>query len=1297
MSSIKLSDLNAEIDRLASLSLNPKKSAPHPNPYYRPFRPDRDRHVPIEEGVIAAILRRLDPTEYHQIAPFICKQWHKIIRSKPRPVLLNLRIVFSASSSSLANASPAASSSSQAATTTAGTAGDVRITTPVPLDDFTPVPAKFKQLGSVVGEGCVATMQFATVPDTPEGLTALIKTMMAVLVSRAPRRIHPGFYVDGSEGIENPVVLLPWEVQISGDQLTDPKDLGKLSKILAILDPRVLKIARPPTILFHLLPPNISILHLICYSKDDVVDFSPLSGLSKAQSTIVAPFGRSLVQLTLESPVLGEEGVNGSAVAPHADEEDDESGMYEPEDLEPLVHVTSLRILNIGMFFPILDLTGLIPILCKMQSLKDLSVRGLYQGDQPPEALASLVTSLPNLKHLGILSDLWVEFWAELKNRQPFTSNLDRLHLAFDQPTFNYVREAITGAIQQLPNLRELRMTIGENKCDILSPKIIVQMVEGIQELQKLGELPKTALRILSVSGMPMSMESIMVMGRHNINSVPNGGISVRIKASREAKWETTSERYLLGEYNVDRRESPPVPGGTHEIESIGEAVIIPLRGPKLSLTSCRSASMSPSAGSTMNNNGRRREPYPPGDADPTSPTASSCSTTHLRPSKPLPATPAATHPAPPATATLPSTTSTEVQTLHVARTVSALSTVPTAVMIFVALSPLLPIGVVIVISLYFGLLTASAIHGSLSAVAAKMRRRFVIRRSERGHLEIALRRGGVESDRVEGDGDVARVGDEVVVEEEIVEEGGVWRKVRRVVARAIEPQPPSSPTTGLGAAVATGVGAPGDIATILVKRSGGSAGDAFRRAQGLIMRRSFAGRVEYGDVVPPPPYQAQDTTTKGVGAGAADEAAGPVDVKWWVRWKESAIRTVAFAFLALPVLVHACSSLMTTFAIETAHSVMTRTIRLMPIILGKFVGLLKSFKKKVVETVLHFAPHLIDMLSTFFSYTATLTVNIATKTVRLLALATSGLKSGFKRLGLLIHDAWEPCILPFLTGCANYVITTSKAFVRWLRGVWPWWRAAIGRALDRIGAAIVKTVEAARWALDELILPAARQLRAFAAWSWARILAMSEVARRVIHAAVEELHALIVRLGVIELLERIPIIARRCAAVVWRAMGRVGGLLHRGAERLVLFLERRRVFARVAAVVHECVKFGIKYGVAGALLFNAWMVVILAYTKRLAAPVIEAVQANMGMLVAFAVGMRAWCVKMVADMLGAIQVRELVAELIRLSGKMLDEVLAMIPVVMQTGKEVYVFMFAGSSGKSKGGKEKAEGKMKSQ
>ncbi|KAJ3196059.1 hypothetical protein HDU67_004157, partial [Dinochytrium kinnereticum] len=408
----------------------------------------------------------MDPVDFHRVAPIVSKKWRQFIRDRPRPVLLNLRLLVESESNNVAQSV------------------GVKVTRPAPLPGFNAVKS------GESGEGTIVTCSFYDVPDTLEGIKEFMDRVTGVLRSWMPDKSFGGV-----DGLKEKVVVVPWEVQLSGPQLKSPKDLDRLSKILAFLDPRVVKISRPPTIIFHLLPANVNILHLMCNPRDDAVDFSALDALDVEKKSASPPirFGKKLHRIVLDGPVVTDESPSAPVDGEFEDEGDeveDISGMYDPDDLAPIANLKSLKDLRIGTFFPLADYTDLIPTIIQLKALKTISIRGLYYGDQPGELLANLFISLPNLTTFSNIGDpvesMW-PFFAQAGTAKSVTK-LKTLSLSFEDPVLWHVEKCIRGVVETLPSVQTLRLSFGATICPVLNPKGLIDAVKDMQLEQVEGK-----------------------------------------------------------------------------------------------------------------------------------------------------------------------------------------------------------------------------------------------------------------------------------------------------------------------------------------------------------------------------------------------------------------------------------------------------------------------------------------------------------------------------------------------------------------------------------------------------------------------------------------------------------------------------------------------------------------------------------------------------------------------------------------------------------------------------------------
>ncbi|KAJ3088111.1 hypothetical protein HDU96_004242, partial [Phlyctochytrium bullatum] len=175
-----------------------------------------------------AIANNMDPADFHLVAPLVSRAWRDHVRSRPRPVLLNLRLVVSG------REKPPQLAPSQPGPV------PVRLTRPVPTQNYNDLPERYARVvGRRCGEYMTATCDFEAFPGSVEGVKAFLLQVVAAVRGWLPGKT--GGAGDGErkeiECAKNKVVVIPMEIQVSGAQLKTPVDLEKFSKILAILDP----------------------------------------------------------------------------------------------------------------------------------------------------------------------------------------------------------------------------------------------------------------------------------------------------------------------------------------------------------------------------------------------------------------------------------------------------------------------------------------------------------------------------------------------------------------------------------------------------------------------------------------------------------------------------------------------------------------------------------------------------------------------------------------------------------------------------------------------------------------------------------------------------------------------------------------------------------------------------------------------------------------------------------------------------------------------------------------------------
>ncbi|KAI9357018.1 hypothetical protein DFJ73DRAFT_821849 [Zopfochytrium polystomum] len=548
-----------------------------------------------------SVLAHLAPPELLLLAPLVCKRWRRAVRSSlsPRVVLLNLRLIVSAPKNRGAAAAascgpppPAAPDNSNNAdgpglppgnlhllndgladrpSARASAIASVTIQRPAPLDAFCFIPADTAaRLGlrplAAAGEGTVVTCKFEDVPTTVEGLQAFLDAIKTVLRGWLPSK---ALFPD-DEDESRRIVLVPWEVQISGhDSITAPEDLQSLARLLAFFNPSIFKIAFPPPILLHLLPPGIQVLHLFtCRQHIDPIDFSPLRQLASGQPSNGPRFGSSLVRLVLDSPL--------------DPVETDNKGYVDAEDLEDLRFLApTLKELGVGGYFPLTNYRELLPILREMKNLTRLTIKGLDQSDIPPSDLAETLRCLTNLESLNDLCNVDSTFWAALvTSSTPPAPRLRELTLLWDHPSTLLIRVGLVGVLRCFPkSLKNLRIDLTAVE-DITAPPVptpqeddrqtpedaaheTVQRLAGLSidegtpspaaaaaplaltpmdvltevarmaVAQKAGVLPVTELEEILVVGLRPSLEELALVGKLNMDAAERLGPRLRFKGAR--------------------------------------------------------------------------------------------------------------------------------------------------------------------------------------------------------------------------------------------------------------------------------------------------------------------------------------------------------------------------------------------------------------------------------------------------------------------------------------------------------------------------------------------------------------------------------------------------------------------------------------------------------------------------------------------------------------------------------------------------------------------------------------------
>ncbi|KAJ3413460.1 hypothetical protein HDV05_008029 [Chytridiales sp. JEL 0842] len=514
------------------------------------------------------ILSYLDPYTLNRVATLVCKPWHTFIRSRPRIVLLNLRVI-------ITDKDPNAPTGFQPLnvcdvslpplqhhfplpeppkTTTNDKpqayfktgckkcVSNVRLSHPTPLESFCRVPERYHdRLGGFqyAGEGLVVTTTWDMAPDSCKSLCAFLQTLHSIvskwLPTTTPRnRTNNTNTALQQGGGKDLLALIPWEIQLTPagrSRLETPVELERLGRVFGVYSPRVVKYAFPPPILMHLLPMDVELLQVFsCRQFIAPLDFSALEKLKRPEDDSEDMEGvESSCSATRECAVRKPFGVNLRKLVLNAqmqEEEVESEGAVEPEEMAPLSYENFL------------------PTLQSLHNLTFLSIRGLDQTTLSPFQLVSTLLSLPKLQVLDSLINTTETFWTTLYANLPSTLlPLRCLTLSFDEeePSLSLFQNTMTAILRCLPNLRSVRFfvlksaaavspsgvnTVGQEK---LTPTGILNTLRTMRQAQGVGVMPVTRLKRVTVKGLEggVSLEDLGKVGVWNLE----GGVSLSLMA----------------------------------------------------------------------------------------------------------------------------------------------------------------------------------------------------------------------------------------------------------------------------------------------------------------------------------------------------------------------------------------------------------------------------------------------------------------------------------------------------------------------------------------------------------------------------------------------------------------------------------------------------------------------------------------------------------------------------------------------------------------------------------------------
>ncbi|KAI8921206.1 hypothetical protein DFJ77DRAFT_448982 [Powellomyces hirtus] len=418
----------------------------------------------LTDAAVHAILRWLDPLEYHLVAPLVCKQWRNCIRRgdtggwKPRVVLLNLRIVLGTPNAHAHDDDQEKEGNVSAVARKPQTL----ITQPAPLNHWTVLPSQYCKATQtcMAGEGMVVQTTLENTPRDPEKVAEFLNGILAMLIKRVRWWCNR---TDGSStaGACNPltnapnVSLVPWQVTIM-DALKGDQKLA-FGEILARFSPRVVEVHQPPSdILTHVLKAGapVQVLKLAGVASDNIPDFVQIRQLSE------------LVCLELSGRPSDQAATSANTNSTASVSIDDH--------LMSLKDAKTLRDLSIDGLYPapadkfqtFVDI-----VVPQLIDLKTLYIDKLSQRQSShektgidPIVLAKLVNH-PNLENIFCLKDLTEEFLQALEKlpKGEPSRSLRSVFVFYESSTRESLHKNLKLLAKAFPHIRRLSLNLNQS------------------------------------------------------------------------------------------------------------------------------------------------------------------------------------------------------------------------------------------------------------------------------------------------------------------------------------------------------------------------------------------------------------------------------------------------------------------------------------------------------------------------------------------------------------------------------------------------------------------------------------------------------------------------------------------------------------------------------------------------------------------------------------------------------------------------------------------------------------------
>ncbi|KAI9361618.1 hypothetical protein DFJ73DRAFT_813748 [Zopfochytrium polystomum] len=313
--------------------------------------------------------------------------------------------------------------------------------------------------------------------------------------------------------------------------------------------------------------------------------------------------------------------------------------------------------------------------------------------------------------------------------------------------------------------------------------------------------------------------------------------------------------------------------------------------------------------------------------------------------------------------------------------------------------------------------------------------------------------------------------------------------------------------------------------------------------------------------------------------------------------------KVVVIAFLAVPVIVHAAAALATTALIDASISTAKVLRQNIPRLISALRLLLARIVAKAQEFIETYGPHIYLALESAFFKLIHVTRRIYAMTTQAAQFALLQVTLAMTRLGALIHDSWDPIIVPAFLALQQKI---TAVFV-WTRGfllsIVPTLRRWANDAYIIVGNGIVKLITFTQHVLT-LLQPTLARLHDL---TLRFIVIVKDTAHRLAvlgWRACVKLHEICMALGMQKLLDALPVVAKRVWDGYVSFIAVTGKALHQALETTFEYLLKFDVFSRAVKIAKHLIAEAKRLYVIGLGL----AVAVLASSKRLATPVVETI-----------------------------------------------------------------------------------------